>query len=504
MERARIPGGDVTAAVVIAALAFAVHRGALGNAFYNDDAIFLNQARRILADPAALLAERPLGYFRPVWSAWITAIYALAGLAPVAFFAAGIALHAATGVLVHALARRIGLGPLPALAGGAFFVAAYPHSEGVQWIAAHNSILVCFFSLLALLAHLRAIEYGGVRRALLTALALAAALYSKEPGIVAIAWLPLAEATCFSLRSCFRRASLLRYGLVLAVAAIYLASNERLRKDMLEAEKRATASYATPARVIGAAGWMYSPVRHSDGDTSVPLGLLALLFPLGACVAFDRKRVPAALLAAAMLVTAMAPACSTRTLQDNGSRLFYFPTAGAALGLAIAASALTSRSKPRNEVIAIALPLLVLVAFHARTVDATNAADYRLISALQTRLAESLPAWLDSPHPRPIVLLEPWIDNLMHAQQFFELYAAIDAKRIRRASIARAGAEAFIARQRDRLGARVLDCDDTGALVPATRPPSNRNVSQNNPRTRDTGVYLPTISILWIDPPEVR
>lgn len=495
-------------ALVLIACAFAAYFPALRNEFYNDDAIFLNHAQRVLEHPLALITERPLGYFRPVYAAFVTLVYSVAGIDPAPYYFAAILLHAATAFLVWRVAHRLLARPIAALCGALFFCGCFAHSEATVWIAAHNSTLVCFFALLATLTHIRACESNRIGYGIATAALVAITLLTKEPGIVVLAWLPLVEWRIHGFKRCFSKSSLLRYGLIVAGAAVYLAANPRLLGDALATdgsettkELRSTFGFVTLGRLLGTSFWLFSPVRSAHEDLEPWLGALALIIPVILAFVISKRRGYDVVFAIAFLVAALVPACSTRMQQMNGSRLYYFPTAGAALMVAAVIAAIEDRGgfRSRAALGGLVAGFIVFGAVHAHRIHAVNDSDYLPISKLQTRLAKDLGDAIPRAKGKLVYVLEPWLDNIMHAQQFLQLFAGVDPAKVRRTSFKRDDLK-WLKRQRDNLGNLVFDCDANGALIPANSLPSTRNSAQNLSRDADTGVRYDDVRVLVISP----
>lgn len=495
-------------------LAFAVYLPALGNAFYNDDAIFLNHAARVLAHPSALFTERPLGYYRPVWCLLVTIERAAFGLQPRGYYAVGILLHALTGFLVWKLALRAGRSAFAAYAAAAAFLVFFSHSEATLWIAAHNSTLVCLLALGAVLAHVKAVETGRWQHAALTALLVLAALLAKEPGIVVLAWIPAAEVILFGFRSCFRRRALVRYAILAAGGVAFLLLNPRFLADAfvdpaLKAtrELRATGSFVTVPRVLGATAWLYSPIQHHAEALRPWIGAVILVAGPLLVAGLRRALLPAAFLGVALLLLAMPPTCSTLMQQMNSSRLYYFPTAGAALLAGSVAAALAGAPRPEGGLTLRAGLVAALFAaacgIHAAAIRDLNARDYALISWAQTRQAQELKPFLQAQDARggkPLYLIEPWLDNIMHAQQFLELFCGVPAARVHPLRMTREQCAQWLPRQKRDLDVTVLDWDDARGWVEAREVPDARNSAQGTPRAARTGVVVPTVDLLSISP----
>lgn len=491
------PGGERTgAATALAllgclALAFAVYWPALRDGFYNDDALFLNISNRVLEEPARAFTERPLGYFRPVWLAYMAAQKAVFGLAPAGYHVVGVALHGLVGFLVWLLARRLLRDAVAAAAAAATFLCLYAHSEAVFWIAAHNSTLAAGLCVAAVLLHLRAVERGTPGAALLTALGVLVALWTKEPSIVLLAWLPLAELLTAGWRSPFTRAGLLRAALVLAAVGVFAAGNTsiatalRPQDQAAQTEVRATFAFVEAGRVLEACATLLSPLPEpashpGPGALGAALSALALLAPLAVIARARRELLCPTALALLVLLTAMVPASMTALQQPNGSRLYYFPTVGAALIVGVALALARGRRPLR---VALLAALAAFLGWHVAAIRASDARDYRPLSLAQTRTAEQMGPILEAADGHLVVLLEPWIDNWMHLQQFLLLYHGVEPARVLRDVQPRAQAPAWLAhlRQADP-GVAIIDWDDLRGLVPAGAAlPPHRAATPNQP-----------------------
>lgn len=498
-------------------LALVAYAPALGNGFYNDDALFLNHAQRVLEHPSVLFTERPLNFLRPVWGAWITAQRALFGLEPAGYYAVGILLHGLVGFLVWRLGRRMLDDPIAALVGASAFVVFYVQAEASLWIAAQNSSLVAGLAVLSVLCHLRAVESGRAAHGLLTALVLLATLLTKEPGLFALAWMALAEVAQHGPRSFISRSGMLRWAVLLAVAAIYLLNNPMVTgafaggEALRLTEIRAAMGFVTLERVVGASAWLFSPFAHQAADLRVLWGVLVLGGAILLVAWLRGDRLVPALLSVLILLVGMVATCMTRSQQPSGSRLYYFPTVGAALLIASVAAAVRAPD-PRRLAVAGArralraagvLLLAGYLVLQVRAIHDLNARDYRLISRLQLRTVEQLGPYIPKRGGSDLVLLEPWIDNVLHLREFLWLYHGVWRSRVTRERVGRRAGAAWLSQQRAfDPGVVILDWSDVDGLVPAVAMPSMRNSVQGKPRTADTGVRLSTVSVLRIAPPQ--
>ena len=497
--------------VACLALAFAVYWPSLRGGFYNDDAMFLNMSTRVLEDPAQLFAQNALGYFRPTWLAYMAVQKAAFGLEPFGYHVVGVALHGLTGFLVWLLARRLLRDAVAAAATAATFLCLYAHSEAVLWIAAHNSTQAAGLCVAAVLLHLRAVERRTLGAALLTALAVLLALWCKEPSAVLLAWLPLAEMLVFGWRSPFTRAGLARGALVAAAAVTFVVTNPSIgtafsgKDAAANAEVRATLAFVESGRVLEACATLLSPLSEplshpGPGPLGWLLSALALLAPLLIVRAVRPGLLRPTALALLLMLTAMVPASMTRLQQPNGSRLYYFPTVGAALlvGLAIALV-----PRPRALRGALLLLLAGFLGWHVASIRASDARDYGPVSRAQTRTAEQLAPVLAGAGDHLVILLQPWIDNLMHLQEFLALYHGVERRRVQRFVLPRREAEAWLAHQRQAdPGAIVLDWDDARGVVPfgGTLPPT-RDAAPGLPHRAEDLPTAPHLTAYRVLPP---
>lgn len=499
-------------------LALIAYAPALGNGFYNDDALFLNHAGRVLNRPSALLTERPLNYFRPVWGAWISLERALFGLAPAGYHALGILLHGLVGFGVWRLGRRLVSDPLAALVGALCFVAFFAQAEATLWIAAHNSSLMTGLMVLAVLCHLRAVRSGKLGDALLTGLVVLATLFTKEPGLFALVWMVLAEIALHGVRSCISRRGWVRAAVLLPVVAAYVVWNPRLAdafagSDALaDAGVRASLGQVTADRMLGAAAWLFSPLPHVPADLDLSRGVAVLGVALLLVAWLRRELLGPALTSVLILLAGMIPACVTRQQHFSGSRLYYLPTVGAALLLTCVAAALRAPDPRRLaagaarglRVVAV-LALAGYLVLQVRAIHEFNARDYGLISNLQVRTVQQLGEPLSQAGGSDVLVLEPWVENVGHLREFLRLYHGVAPWRVTRSAIPRKGAGAWLERQRSLdPGLQILDWSDADGLVPATSVPSTRSSGQGMARSAATGVFNSVVQVVRIAPPRTR
>jgi len=144
------PFASIAALVLLAVAAF---WRALPSYFLLDDFVLLRYARHFDFD-----ALRPLlttagsdGFFRPAGYLSLAADALWAGVSPLRWHAAVLAIHAANTVLVYFLAARLGASRWAALFGAALFAVHGSRPEAAIWVAARFDLLATFFILAGLL-----------------------------------------------------------------------------------------------------------------------------------------------------------------------------------------------------------------------------------------------------------------------------------------------------------------------------------------------------------------
>ena len=195
-------------ALVVAAVAVWVFRGALDCFFAADDFPALARAQGLLPrlqGPWRLLSGQ----------LWFDLLRPLAGLDPRGYHAAGLALHAGCALSLYALLRRR-LSTPAALAGAAFFAAHPAHYTALYWVSGIGAPL-------ALLPALGAVAVATRRGAIrwLAVPLFAAALLARES--VALLPLGLAALLAWEGRRAGRRERAWRDPLPWALAALALA-----------------------------------------------------------------------------------------------------------------------------------------------------------------------------------------------------------------------------------------------------------------------------------------
>lgn len=324
--------------------------------------------------------------YRPLTSVTYALNHAAGGLQPAGFHLVNLLLHAAVSLILLALALRLGL-PAPAAALAAALFAVHPvHVEAVANVAGRKDLLAAGFALLAVLAHDAALRKGGLRAAL-PVLAVAAALFSKESGVAALAFIAAWDllAGRAEWRAHKSRAIGL-YAVYAAVFALYLWARWAAVGSMgvpvaeIPFVENPLAHAPLPERLLTAVAvlgrgllLLLAPVSHSPDYSwdAIPVlhsvaspAFLASAAALAAVVAFAiacARRQPALAFAAALWGAAIFPASNLPLAVGTifGERLLYLPSAG--FCLAIGAAAGTIPARVRTAAIAAACAVLALL-----------------------------------------------------------------------------------------------------------------------------------------------
>jgi protein O-mannosyl-transferase len=132
--------------------------------------------------------KSPGFYYRPLFSLWLLIVHTLGGLSPWSWHLSSAVLHAVATYFVFELCLKM-LDSPPAAGFSALLFAVHPiHIESVCWISASNEILYTVFVLASLLLFIQSLRTSvdvGFR-IFISAVAWAAALFSKETAIVVL------------------------------------------------------------------------------------------------------------------------------------------------------------------------------------------------------------------------------------------------------------------------------------------------------------------------------
>jgi Tfp pilus assembly protein PilF len=187
--------------VIVAGAAIATYLTALPNDFVSDAASLIPGNPSLLNSHEWLVwFSRPYFWgsnlrgsllYRPLTVLSYLATIRASGVAPFAFMAGNVLLHAGVSVLVLALGRSL-IGPHAGLLGALLFAVHPLHTESVAWIGGRADLLASLFALVSVLSFLRATGRDAKRPALFAGLAVVAyfaGLLSKEHVITLPAWL---------------------------------------------------------------------------------------------------------------------------------------------------------------------------------------------------------------------------------------------------------------------------------------------------------------------------
>jgi Flp pilus assembly protein TadD len=175
----------------------AIYGNTLASGFVWEDGLVIvrNAATRDLSRIGTVLLSpdevRP--YYRPLSRASYLVDHRLFGLDPRAFHAVNVLIHAASVLLLHALARRLFEARWPALLAAALLATHPIHSEAVNFVTARNNVFALAFALATLVLFVDATRRASPARAWLSGAAFFLGLASKEQAAmvlpVAAAWL---------------------------------------------------------------------------------------------------------------------------------------------------------------------------------------------------------------------------------------------------------------------------------------------------------------------------
>jgi Flp pilus assembly protein TadD len=339
---------------------------------------------------------RGSNYYRPLPPLLFMLLHAVFGLQPKPFHLVNIALHAGTAALVFLLARELlaaGAGraatraPWPALVAGLLFAAHPIHAEAVAWISGVMDVSATFFSLLALWTYVRSTRPGRFQLVAygVSLAALMLALLSKEPAVVVPVLLVLYDLLYRRHAVAGLGAAARRWAPPLAVVGVYLA----LRIVALgRLAPLRTAADIDPTAMLVNLPVLFSryvqklivptglTVVHDLGPPLPPVSLraVAALTVVALCavaVAWAARRDHRALMAAMIFVLPLlpslyVPALSQRLSNAFAERYAYFPSAGAALAVAIVLDRL-ARQRPRWYRVMLPAALAVAAVFGGMT-----------------------------------------------------------------------------------------------------------------------------------------
>ena len=191
-----MPRHRILAPIVIVAMTAFVYRAAVPAYFFDDDFQWLVGTWAFT--PAQLIDVPHLRHFyRPIIDLYFAAATPLFGGSPALFHTANIALHAANGLILMALARAVSGNALFGFLTALFFVVQPGDIDAVAWVSALAEPVSAFFGCLALLWYVRFRQSGYPLRHVLSVAALALALLTHESSVVFVALIVIADWAFF-------------------------------------------------------------------------------------------------------------------------------------------------------------------------------------------------------------------------------------------------------------------------------------------------------------------
>jgi hypothetical protein len=349
----RFPHAPFAAIVVAAA-----YVPALWAFFLHDDWMHLSQTWRFEQLSLAQIWLAPHEWFyRPIFHSTFGLMSLAFGPRPILWHAVAIALHVTNVLLLLALLRRTGVGPVAATIGAIAF-GLYPRSpEAVAWLSAMSGVLAGLFGLLA--AHVAlTTRLSPLPRALLCSLCWALALLSKEEAVGLIIVLPLAPVLLGYFK---QKAELAEWaGGCLSLVLVLLG--------FLVMESRGEVAYGSIApepsmallrTIVYAPLWvMGNPMTR---ELFRPIWVWPLLGLAGAALWRGHPRLRLGLLwtfATAVPITLVLGAAAMQP------RLAYIPSVGMAILLAVIVDRVVSRREPIGALTWTTLAVFLLACLH--------------------------------------------------------------------------------------------------------------------------------------------
>ena len=363
---------------VLLGLALALFAPRLGHPFVTDDAIYIVENRAVVqgAPLAAYFSDRATVASNPdfQWQSWrplrtlaFRAVARVAGVRPLPFGLANLALYTAGALLLLGLGRRLGLGA-GALWGAALWVAAPVHTEPVLYASALGDHLSLVLELGGLWLGVDAlVGRRPVAGAVLGWLLVAAAMLTKEMAVTAPALLALLAWVTGAQR---RRAALL-VGAYVVAALAFLAARTAVLGAFGHGALTGGGALAQLAMVPWRLGaylrLVLAPLGHSAAYV-LPwpgAGWLALAWAgLAVVVALALRAPPLVRAGGAWFALALAPVLGiVPVFADLADRFALLPSVGLAWAVPFAVTALARRWRP----LGVLAPGLLLVSYGAGT-----------------------------------------------------------------------------------------------------------------------------------------
>lgn len=181
----KYPGNTLGWLIALLAVQFLLFAPNLGKGFVTDDFTWLADIVTLDKADFAKSLSAGGGFCRPLVGLSFALQYKIWGLSPLAYGYFNLILHLANILLVFLLLNSFTSSTRYALVVAFLFAFnAKGTHHAVGWISGRTSLLCTFFLLLTFLAFLQIRKYA-IKGAILTAVCYSAALFSKEPAVVA-------------------------------------------------------------------------------------------------------------------------------------------------------------------------------------------------------------------------------------------------------------------------------------------------------------------------------
>ncbi len=183
---------EIAAAVILVSAAVIVYHNALSAYFFDDDFQLLVGSWSFRS--SQLVAIGSLSHFyRPVIDLYFAAATPLFRGSPVIFHLVSILLHAATALVIFAMARLVSRSALYGFLAALFFVVQPSDIDAIAWVGALGEAGGAFFGCLSLLFFLKWLMEGRARWRELSVLLFLLALLTHESSVIFLPVLALAD-----------------------------------------------------------------------------------------------------------------------------------------------------------------------------------------------------------------------------------------------------------------------------------------------------------------------
>jgi hypothetical protein len=349
----------VAAAVTLVSAAVIVYHNALSAYFFDDDFQWLVGSWSF--HPSQLVAFGTLSHFyRPVIDLYFAIATPLFRGSPVRFHLASIVLHAANGLVVFALVRRVSSGPaslprddLYGFLAALFFVVQPSDVDAIAWVGALAEAVGVFFGCLSLLCFLKWLIEGRARWRKLSVVAFLLALLTHESSVVFLPVMMLAHWMCGAdlpgPRD--RRSTVLIYAPYIALTIAYLSIDLWINsRNYLVSQGHYTVGLHVVQNALDYIDALYVGRRDGLNYAVIAIGIVLLLLRGNRRVQF----------ATWWMLLALAPFLFFNWA--NTSRYLYQPAIGFSMLLAEAVMYLDRVMRTRTPALARATILTLLVA----------------------------------------------------------------------------------------------------------------------------------------------